>query len=92
MQRFETTQRTFEATAQRAIEDLELHTLASKTVGELARFALRQAKRQGNHEASLPRVNDLLARFVAELREQANLVEDNMVEKLAETVRDDRAG
>jgi hypothetical protein len=56
----------FEA-AQRAIDDLDLRALAARVLSEATRLALRHAKRSGKRDVDLARIDDLLARFVAEL-------------------------
>ena len=59
----------FEA-ATRAIDDLDLRALASKVLSEATRLALRAAKRSGKRDVDQERIDDLLARFVAELQRQ----------------------
>ena len=59
----------FEATT-RAIDDLDLRVLASKVLSEATRLALRHAKRSGKRDVDPASIDDLLARFVAELQRQ----------------------
>jgi hypothetical protein len=55
---------------QRTFDDLDLRGLASKALSECTRLALRYAKRAGKRDIDQTRIDDLLHRFVDELRRQ----------------------
>jgi hypothetical protein len=55
---------------QRAFDDLDLRRLASKALSECMRLTLRHAKRAGKRDIDRTRIDDLLHRFVDELRRQ----------------------
>ena len=66
---YQVTSESFNKT-QRTLDDLDLRCLASKALSECTRLALRYAKRAGKRDIDETRIDDLLPRFIDELRRQ----------------------